>query len=61
MEHIKNTARLSGATALELNVNRHNKARFFYEKNGCTVEGEVDIDIGGGYFMSDYIMKQLFS
>ena len=61
LEHVRNVARLSGATSLELNVNRHNKARLFYEKNGFTVEDEVDIDIGGGYFMNDYIMKLVFT
>jgi ribosomal protein S18 acetylase RimI-like enzyme len=45
-----------GATSLVLNVNRHNKAKQFYEHLGFTVLKEVDIDIGEGYFMNDYIM-----
>jgi ribosomal protein S18 acetylase RimI-like enzyme len=44
--------------ALRLNVNRHNKARFFYEKLGFAVIGEEDIDIGNNYFMNDYIMEK---
>jgi len=45
------------ATDLELNVNRHNKARYFYEKIGFVVIKEEDIDIGNGYFMNDYVMN----
>jgi ribosomal protein S18 acetylase RimI-like enzyme len=43
---------------LRLNVNRHNKARFFYEKLGFAIIGEEDIDIGNGYFMNDYVMEK---
>jgi len=45
------------ARALHLNVNRHNKAKAFYEKFGFRVIGEEDIDIGNGYFMNDYVME----
>ncbi|HVI47713.1 MAG TPA: GNAT family N-acetyltransferase [Chitinophaga sp.] len=47
-----------GAQTLELNVNRYNKARFFYEKQGFVVVGEKDIEIGNGYLMEDYIMRK---
>ena len=43
---------------LRLNVNRQNKARFFYEKLGFVVTKEEDIDIGYGYFMVDYVMEK---
>ena len=46
-----------GATILELNVNRHNKAFHFYTKLGFTISKEEDIDIGNGYFMNDYVME----
>ncbi|MHA4811184.1 GNAT family N-acetyltransferase [Flavitalea flava] len=46
-----------GAKSLRLNVNRHNKARLFYEKMGFSVIGEEDIDIGNNYFMNDYVME----
>lgn len=46
------------ATALRLNVNRNNKARFFYERLGFTVISEEDIDIGNNYFMNDYVMEK---
>ena len=47
----------SGATALQLDVNRHNKAKGFYEKLGFKVIAEKDTDIGNGYFMTDYVME----
>ncbi|MBS1496593.1 MAG: GNAT family N-acetyltransferase [Bacteroidetes bacterium] len=47
----------SGASILELNVNRHNKALYFYQKMGFTIVQSADIAIGNGYFMNDYIMQ----
>lgn len=45
------------AEVLQLNVNRHNKARSFYERLGFSIIKEEDIDIGNGYFMNDYVME----
>lgn len=42
---------------LELNVNRYNPAKFFYEKIGFEIDSEIDVPIGK-YFMNDYIMKK---
>jgi ribosomal protein S18 acetylase RimI-like enzyme len=45
---------------LRLNVNRFNyPAIAFYEKNGFKSLKEEDIDIGGGYFMNDFIMVKI--
>lgn len=41
---------------VELNVNRSNNARGFYERMGMRVVREGDFPIGGGYYMNDYIM-----
>jgi len=49
-----------GATALQLQVNRKNKAKKFYEKLGFVVLEEQDIDIGNGFFMNDYVMEKRF-
>jgi ribosomal protein S18 acetylase RimI-like enzyme len=49
--------RSEGIATLRLNVNRHNKAKRFYEKAGFKITGKEDIDIGGGYFMNDFIME----
>jgi diamine N-acetyltransferase len=46
-----------GGLALQLNVNRNNKAKLFYDRLGFKVIREEDIDIGNGYFMNDYIME----
>jgi len=59
LDNVINAIKKRGATALTLNVNRYNKARSFYEKKGFIISREVDIDIGQGYFMNDYIMELL--
>lgn len=41
---------------IELNVNRFNPARYFYDKCGFTVSETVDIPIGNGYLMEDFVM-----
>ncbi len=58
IDHILNTIKNQGATALQLQVNRGNNARFFYEKLGFVVIEEIDLDIGSGYVMDDYIMEK---
>jgi diamine N-acetyltransferase len=50
--------KIKGGTTVQLNVNRNNKAKTFYEKIGFTVIREEDIDIGNGYLMNDYIMEK---
>ena len=42
---------------IELNVNRQNNAVNFYKRIGFTIVKEVDIPIGEGYFMNDYVMR----
>jgi len=61
LDHILSAIKPQGATALELNVNRHNKALGFYQKTGFVITGEEDIDIGNGYFMNDYVMEKSLS
>lgn len=46
------------AKALQLQVNRHNKAKSFYERLGFSVKEELKLDIGNGYFMDDYVMEK---
>lgn len=59
INHVIDAVKTAGATILELNVNKYNKARFFYEKQGFTIYEEKDIDIGNGYWMNDYIMRKV--
>jgi ribosomal protein S18 acetylase RimI-like enzyme len=57
LDFIIKDIRPAGATELELNVNRHNKALGFYKKYGFSITREEDIDIGQGYLMNDYVMS----
>jgi GNAT superfamily N-acetyltransferase len=47
----------AGKHTLDLNVNRYNKAKNFYEKMGFSVAYEEDIPIGS-YWMNDYVMRK---
>lgn len=44
------------AVALDLNVNRFNPAKGFYEKYGFQVIGEEDVPVGP-YWMNDFVMR----
>lgn len=44
---------------LQLNVNRANKALAFYQKAGFEIKESVDLDIGNGFFMNDYVMEKI--
>jgi len=58
VDHIEDKLRSEKAAALRLNVNRHNKARHFYEKLGFIIVGQEDVDIGNGVYQMDYIMEK---
>ena len=46
------------ASSLFLQVNRYNNAKTFYEKLGFTEIDFINLDIGNGYFMNDYVMEK---
>jgi diamine N-acetyltransferase len=54
---VENEVRAQGARYLDLNVNRHNKAKDFYERCGYQVYLEEDIPIGP-YWMNDFVMRK---
>jgi diamine N-acetyltransferase len=58
VEHIITAVKKLNGEALQLQVNRRNKAKFFYEKLGFAVIKELDFDIGNGYVMDDYVMEK---
>jgi len=58
MEAVETAARAAGCTALELNVNRENRAADFYERGGFQTVRTKDIDIGNGYWMNDWVMEK---
>lgn len=53
-------SRAAGQKGLFLNVNRHNKAKLFYERQGFVVQYDEDIDIGQGFYMNDHVMQLNF-
>ena len=58
IEKIEKLALENHSIALFLNVNRSNSALSFYKKLGFKVIDEVNIDIGKGYLMEDYVMEK---
>lgn len=60
INEVFNQVKNAGGSALQLNVNKHNKAKDFYLKGGFTIKESVKLDIGEGYFMDDYIMEYRF-
>ena len=58
IDYIIGCIKEEGASSLQLQVNRNNKAKGFYEKNGFAVIEEIKLDIGNGYIMDDYIMEK---
>ncbi len=54
IQQIKN----KNGTALQLQVNKQNEAKSFYEKIGFVVIEECQFDIGNGFIMDDYVMKK---
>ncbi|RZJ52056.1 MAG: GNAT family N-acetyltransferase [Flavobacterium sp.] len=58
VEKIGKLALENNSRSLLLNVNRFNKALNFYEKIGFKIIDEVNIEIGNGYLMEDYVMEK---
>jgi diamine N-acetyltransferase len=59
LSHVCEATVNAAATSLELNVNKYNAAKLFYEKKGFTIIKEEVIDIGNGYVMDDYVMEKV--
>ncbi len=57
INEVVNLAVHNGGKSLQLNVNRNNNAKDFYIKAGFNIKETVDLDIGNGFFMNDYIME----
>jgi len=58
IDFIEKVAKENASTELSLNVNRFNKALLFYQKMGFQITEEVNIEIGKGYLMEDYVMEK---
>lgn len=57
IDEVVKLARENQMERLTLNVNRYNKAQYFYLKYGFEIVKEEDIEIGNGYLMEDYVMQ----
>ena len=57
INYIVDEIKAKHAKALQLKVNRENKAKDFYEKLGFKIIQTANFDIGNGYFMNDYVME----
>lgn len=57
MQHIIHTAMVRHQQSLVLQVNRKNPALGFYRHLGFFIRETLDLDIGNGYFMNDYLME----
>lgn len=60
IEEVKKRVQKQGITTLDLNVNRYNPARNFYEKIGFKIIREEDVPIGE-YWMNDFVMRLTIS
>jgi GNAT superfamily N-acetyltransferase len=56
LEAMITEARKATDTAIELNVNKHNRAKAFYQRHGFRVERDEVLDIGAGYVMDDHVL-----
>lgn len=59
LEAVENMVKSEGGTYLDLNVNRNNVARFFYEKIGFFLLRTEDNYIGNGFWMNDFVMRKI--
>jgi len=60
LKEIIHIARTMKVKIVELNVNRNNTAVEFYLKKGFKIKEEIDLDVGNGFFMNDYVMRYEF-
>lgn len=58
IDYILHEIKKQGAESLQLQVNRYNKAKDFYEKLGFRIIETADFDIGNGFFMNDFVMEK---
>ena len=56
-QFVKEKAEEIHQKAIFLNVNKYNKAQYFYTKLGFEIIKEEVIDIGNDYVMDDYVME----
>lgn len=60
LQEVERRIKATGKNVLELNVNKFNPAKGFYERMGFEVVYEEDIPIGE-YWMNDFVMRKTLS
>lgn len=58
IDAVAGEAAANNSLRMQLNVNRNNRARGFYERLGFKILNTEDIAIGKGYLMEDYVMEK---
>lgn len=58
LNEVVDEIKVLGGKLVQLNVNRANKAVGFYENAGFKIKEIVDVNIGNGFFMNDYLMEK---
>lgn len=59
LRHVEDTARACACTRIELQVNKNNRSAIdAYQRCGFRVREAVQLDIGGGFMMDDYVMSK---
>ena len=58
IDYIIEEIKKQNAQSLFLQVNQYNKAKAFYERLGFIETDFINLDIGNGFFMNDYIMEK---
>lgn len=58
INEVVDIVRQNDGRTLELNVNRNNKAKDFYERAGFKIKETVNLEIGNGFYMNDYVMEK---
>ena len=58
LDYLMDEAQNAGLSAIELNVNKHNKTVAVYERLGFVRVRDEKNDIGNGYFMDDYVYRK---
>jgi len=58
LEAVHSAVQKSGGETIDLNVNKFNPAKRFYERAGYTILREEVLDIGNGFVMDDYVMRK---
>jgi ribosomal protein S18 acetylase RimI-like enzyme len=61
LDFVSKRTKEAGGNSLNLNVNRYNSAKLFYEKQGFTVLRSEDILLDFGYVMEDFVLTKSLS